>query len=410
MLEACTSRVSFSQSIFRSVRPPCRICLSAGNNNLVSEWRPSLAPSDKADGIEFSNWPTAGVSRAAAAPTGGRRRRGQTGANPDTCRSIEQTKNRTPPSTTRAKTAVSVSKQRADCGRLGVNDRSGVFREASPAAPTSTATTTTTTTEVRRGGASMHARPKKAVRRPWGAGPGATPPSMSRDVSRRRASTSREARAGGKACKTDRHSTRNIGGGDSSRVRLSSRPPTVRRFSASRKEESPLGATATSIEQFLPTWTALVAEAVWLRSAEATAARAGGVVVGGGGEDSDGGVRSRGDGIRGGGGGGGGGGRHGRSYLDVIGASAPPDSNGERFDNTMSSRSHEHPGQTSTSSDLSTVGRFRSRQKSVGGERDSSSKGWARGRSHQGCYIPAPSLDPGVERVLMDWLRSRVNR
>lgn len=99
-------------------------------------------------------------------------------------------------------------------------------------------------------------------------------------------------------------------------------------------EASTLGSTA--LQQYLPTWSALAAEAVWLRGSEAVATSEG-VVAGGGG------VNVGGVGVGGGGGGSGGNG------------------------------------------DGAVVGRG------------------------QDC-VPAPSLDPSMEKVLMDWIQSRVDR
>lgn len=334
-------------------------------------------PSEPNGGIEFNAWSAIGVSEAVA-PADGGYSKGQTSANPH--RSIEQQKKRTPPAT-----AVSTRKKGPDCRRSGISG--GKPKEVSVAA-------STTATKGEDGKPTQGRRPGKAVRRPWGAGPGVTAASVARDPSRPRAKTSREGQTGGKACKGNGH------------FGVNARPPPPH-SSAQERETSPLGPT---LEQFLPTWTSLVAEAAWLRGAEATA-RTRSWVSRGGGEGDLGGGES--------GGGASDGGCDEQSGADGIGDAAPPISNGERFDDTTSassgfrSRSAEHPRQPAgmPGSSSPTLERGNPPQESVGGERHFKSKRRGSGGSkHQGCDVPAPSLDPSVERVLMDWLKSRIDR
>eukprot|EP00752_Nemacystus_decipiens_P011758 g10434.t1 len=158
-----------------------------------------------------------------------------------------------------------------------------------------------------------------------------------------------------------------------------------------RKETSSPPPGRTLLEQFLPTWTSLVAEAAWLRGTEA-APRAGDVTDGGGGRAE--------------------GGRE--TDFGVTGAPARPAKVAERSNDgvsgsaTFRSGSAEHRRPTSTSGGSAfEMGNFRQGSVLGGKERRFGREG---GGPRHGCGVPAPSLDPGVERVLMDWLKSRVNR
>lgn len=318
------------------------------------------------------------------APAGGGWSKGQGSVIPKI--STIQTKKRTPPATARGKEAVSARKRRPGHRWLGSSG-------SKPKQAFSLAASTTTNTPTK---ATQRER-EKAARRPWGAGPGlAAAPTPRGAASRPRSKNSREGRTGGKEYDGRRHSDR-----VSSCPRATSRARPSPPHSGPRKENSPLLLGPTVLEQFLPTWTSLVAEAAWLRSAEATSRTRNGV-LGSGGEDGGSDGRSSCGGECGG-----------ERYAGVSdGASARPTKGGERLHDEASASGACRSGLTGHRRQTGLPGgpafeRGEFHQWAVRSERSFNRES---GGSRQGCGVPAPSLDPTVERVLMGWIRSRVDR
>eukprot|EP00903_Cladosiphon_okamuranus_P012080 g11340.t1 len=385
-----------------------------GNNHLVNAWRPSDPPPEAGRGIEFNGWLPTDVSGEVPphAGEGGHSKGQRRTSSPQ--RSIIRAKKNPPSAATRAKGAVSSRRKQRPDGRrprLGVSGGGGNGKPGEVLLSPS-ATTTALCSKDGKPTTPRRRRGKVASRRPWGAGPGLTTAASttSRDSSQPRPKASW---MGGKAYDGPRHPDGKPFSRGSTRGRPSSRPPLFR--SAAPKETIPLGPSL--LEQFLPTWTSLVAEAAWLRSVEVTASGAGGGMAQGGGERGVGSVRSGGGGRYGGCGGGGCDGQR-NDYGDVIGGSAYPVQKGERFADAVSTSgflrgrsAEEHPRPTTTmSGGVSAVETGPSHQGGVGGGLSFNSKGREARGSHQGCNVPAPSLDPGVEGALMAWLKSRIDR
>ncbi|CAM9890747.1 unnamed protein product [Ectocarpus sp. 6 AP-2014] len=283
-----------------------------GNNRLDTSWRPGAVPSHHEEGIVFDRRAAAVPSATSAAP-------GRGGPRNGTRRSTKW-----PTATAR--------QNECGCwlGRRGARARASKDGYCKPSAR---ATMTATAEAPLQGG-----RGGKTARRAWGAGPGvavsatATALSGSGGISHTRAS--REGRGRGNEA---RHSERG---------RLAREP---RPWSALPQRSAALGPAA--LQQFLPTWTSLVAEAAWLRGASSSAGR---------GESgySD-----------GGGGGGGGGG------------------DGDGDDRANIAQHNRIIGELGTAETTT--------------------------RKHNDWRTPKaplPLLDPSVERCLMGWLRSRIDR
>ncbi|CAM9556428.1 unnamed protein product [Ectocarpus sp. 12 AP-2014] len=282
-----------------------------GNNRLLTSWRPGTVPSHHEEGIVFDR-------RAAAVPSA-------TSAAPDRGCPRNATRRSTKSATATAR------QKRCDCWlrRRGARARASKDGCCKPSPRATTAATAKAPLQGGRGG--------KTARRAWGAGPGvavsatSTAVSGSGGISRTRAS--REGRGRGSEA---RHAERG---------RLAREP---RPWSAFSPRSAALGPAA--LQQFLPTWTSLVAEAAWLRGARSSAER-----CEGGFED-------------GGGGGSGGGNGDGDDRANVA-----------RYNQTIG-----EPGTAGT-----TVGKHND---------------WRTPKA------PLPLLDPSVERCLMGWLRARIDR
>ncbi len=317
---------------------------SAGNNHLVTSWRPCPAATSKQESASTlnSSRPTAGFSAEPAhAP-------GRTNASPKPGRRRQ---------------------------RVNVGD--------SERAPPATATS-------RQGRKPAQRRRGKPARRPWGAGPGtaATAPAATVPTpSRPRKNPSRDGRVGSKGrgrrgtpLEWGEHAGDPSGGRRSCRPSSSSPPPPP---NAARRKGQSLGPTL--LEQFLPTWTSLAAEAAWLCGSQAPARneRAGG---GGGGGDGD--------------------------FFGYGGGGGEPSG-------LLSGRVADHPGKASgggtpTGEGGGTgAGKGASpgnpRQGSLGDERDLVGMPGSTEESRDDS-VPAPSLHPNVERVLMGWIKSRIDR
>ncbi|CAN0062916.1 unnamed protein product, partial [Ectocarpus sp. 8 AP-2014] len=219
-----------------------------GNNRLVTSWRPGAVPSHHEEGIVFDRRSAAVPSVTATAP-------GRGGPRNATRRS------------TKSATATARQK-RCDywLRRRGARPRASKDGCRKPSARAPTTATTEAPLQGGRGG--------ETARRAWGAGPGAavsataTAVSGSGGISRTRAS--QEGRGRGNEA---RHSERG---------RLAREP---RPWSAKQRSAA-LGPAA--LQQFLPTWTSLVAEAAWLRGARSSAERGEGGFNDGGGGNGDG--------------------------------------------------------------------------------------------------------------------------
>lgn len=287
---------------------------------------------------------------------------------------------------------------------------------------------------------------QKKKRPPWGAGPGAAAAAA--------ASTSRPSSASQFFFFDDERKGGGIGGGGSggdgggdggggggsggrsasrSRRRLASSSsglgsPVNRRLPSrcSKAAAASLG-SSSALKKFLPTWTSLAAEAVWLRGSCRGGADAGAI------------------GDRSGGGGGGGSGNEGIARDCTKGnshhrrgrsrRSAAADGVSEVLTSSDSSREREdvwaghrgsglrlskgRAGAAASSSPVpeefsqqarearkeTMAARDRRGGGGGGGGGDGRGRGLGRGRG-----VPAPSLDPCVERKLMDWLKARIDR
>lgn len=374
------SLVSGATLLFSSVHT------ATGNNSLATTWRPSELPSkQRRSRIDFSGGPGVNALGASLSPrgkqvTGGKRR------------STNTTTTTTTTTTARARAAVGVRKKRPDCRRRGTGGNNGTGGESgrSPLAAAKTARNERKPPQRRRG--------MTAVRRPWGAGPGRVnthaAASDSRDYYRPWVKASRSVRGGSKVTKEGsggEHSQGVKHSHTSGRARISHMPPPS---PSPPVETSRLGPTA--LQQYLPTWSALVAEAVWLRGSAAAVASDSVIVDGDG--DSVGDVSGC--------GGGGGGGGHSSSSADRF---HPPSDNKVSFSRGLSGRVTGEEVEFADESNGSALGQ-QAGPRAVGGQwRSDGEQGGVVSGRHHGC-VPAPSLDPNVERLLMDWIQSRVDR
>lgn len=236
-----------------------------------------------------------------------------------------------------------------------------------------------------------------ARKKPWGGGPGATtvaPPQPSRSSSRR-GDTSLKRVGGGCAeeFRTERISRHYSPPARPPTTQTPPPPTTPRRLS--------FGSAA--LENFLPTWTSLVAEAAWLRASH------GGNInreKAGSGSSDD-----RGTGTD----------PHTsptapsaekHTFYNLAGPARRHHANHRRRHEGWASGAEETEGE-SVRTVPRAAGCF------LGQSRDEEVREETRNtRVHlggatikgQGLAPPVPSLDPGVERLLMEWLRSRIDR
>ena len=289
----------------------------------------------------------------------------------------------------------------------------------------------------------------KKRRPPWGAGPGAASYAASHSTSRPTTSqcfplgdgcSGGSTGGGGNGCGAggegggDGGSTATVRGSAARRRRLASSSsgvgsPSNRRLPVRCSKAAAASLVSSSaLKRFLPTWTSLAAEAVWLRGSRRRRGADTGTIDGGGGSgrhrsrsngsegiESDytqGGCRRR---------------RRRRSRRSAVSSNfealTTSDSGcfREREDGCGG---HRERGLRSTkgqageatsppvaeeilhqASEAREETMARDRRGGGGGGSDGEGRGRGRGRG-----VPAPSLDPDVERKLMDWLRSRIDR
>lgn len=280
----------------------------------------------------------------------------------------------------------------------------------------------------------------KKRRPPWGAGPGAAVTAAASSTSRpttSRFSSLGDGRSGGRigggggGGSGDGGSVTAVGGSATRRRRLASSSSGVGSPSSGRlpvrcsKTAAASLGSSSALKNFLPTWTSLAAEAVWLRGSRRRRGANAGTIDGGGGSGGRSGRRGGSEGIASDYANGS---RHrSRSRRSAIGDAFEPltisdsDSSRGREDGCGG---HRERGLRSTKgqagpttsppvpeeiSHQASEAREGTMARDRRGDDGGRSHGEGRGRG-RGTGVPAPSLDPDVERKLMDWLRSRVDR
>lgn len=357
-------------------------CL-AGNNHFAPSWAPRALPTKQDDSIKigFQDATITGASGTEAPSTGG------------TAQLETQGKRRA--ETRGRRTAASARQRRSEGRRRRTTRRTNASESGRPPPPSTAAATKTTDRTERQ---KKKKRPGTATRRPWGAGPGTVFAATAQKARMPPCDASRRATENLQGRRSDQNGGCGGGGkgdGQHERVRyftssstphpdtsLDARPPP-------RSEGAPLG--PMDVRRFLPTWTSLVAEAAWLRGSQIHPTSD--VAAGDSGCNGD--VWNN----------------IGQKSAARWSAAAPPAA-GVRHKapaatDVQSKSMSGHPrdgrtaaaGMTGTSDMKNEEGGFGC---SIGGRR----KGAPVGEGS----VPRPSLDPTVERFLMDWLRSRIDR